>query len=229
MATYAFSDIHGVYALWAAIRDYCQPDDTIYFLGDASDRGPNGVKIIQELLNDKRVIYIKGNHEFILEWFFNKPSLEKFDFWTKNGGGPTQEALTKLSDDELHNLIACIELLPFWATYENPYTKQKIFMSHSGYYCSLDEYAADPAKCEMELLEHRDWDKEEKPAPAHIDYIVHGHTPVQYFYDSPATIAPYFYQKHKIDIDCCSVYSGKVILFNLDNFTHKIFTIQDNK
>ena len=31
MATYAFTDLHGNYSLWAAIRDSCRPDDKLYF------------------------------------------------------------------------------------------------------------------------------------------------------------------------------------------------------
>ena len=64
--TYCFTDLHGMYNLWAQIRDYCKPDDTLIFLGDACDRGNDGLKIIYELLKDPRVIYLKGNHEDIL-------------------------------------------------------------------------------------------------------------------------------------------------------------------
>jgi serine/threonine protein phosphatase 1 len=66
--TYAFSDVHGIYDLWAQIRDYCDETDTIYFLGDACDRGEDGIRIIIELLQDKRVKYIKGNHEDMLTY-----------------------------------------------------------------------------------------------------------------------------------------------------------------
>ena len=60
---YACSDLHGMYRLWEQIRDYCDETDKIIFLGDAADRGKDGRKIIQELLADKRVTYIKGYHE----------------------------------------------------------------------------------------------------------------------------------------------------------------------
>ena len=63
MAKYAFTDIHGNYNLWLAIKNYCKEDDEIFFLGDAIDRGPDGIKIMQELFKDKRVTYIIGNHE----------------------------------------------------------------------------------------------------------------------------------------------------------------------
>ena len=38
MATYACSDLHGRLDLLKQIQDFLQPDDTVYFLGDAGDR-----------------------------------------------------------------------------------------------------------------------------------------------------------------------------------------------
>lgn len=61
-----FTDIHGMYDLYRAIMDYCNeqdPEATIIFGGDACDRGTDGYKIIKELLDNPRVVYLKGNHE----------------------------------------------------------------------------------------------------------------------------------------------------------------------
>ena len=66
MATYASADWHGCYWIWEKIKEILKPDDTLYFLGDAADRGSDGWQIIKELLNDSRIIYLKGNHEDLL-------------------------------------------------------------------------------------------------------------------------------------------------------------------
>ena len=61
-----FTDIHGMHDLYRAIMDYCQeqdPEAMIIFGGDACDRGPDGYKIIKELLDNPQVVYLKGNHE----------------------------------------------------------------------------------------------------------------------------------------------------------------------
>ena len=93
MATYAFTDLHGQYELWKQIKEFCQPDDKLYFLGDAADRGIDGVRIMVELLADPRVIYLKGNHEYFIEnFFFNNSTQEALEIWAKNGGEPTQKA-----------------------------------------------------------------------------------------------------------------------------------------
>lgn len=63
---FAFTDIHGMYGLYKGIIDYCMKEDpecTIIFCGDACDRGPDGYKIMKELLDNPQVIYLKGNHE----------------------------------------------------------------------------------------------------------------------------------------------------------------------
>ena len=46
MAAYAFTDLHGQYEFWKQIKEFCQPDDKLYFLGDAADRGSDGVRIM---------------------------------------------------------------------------------------------------------------------------------------------------------------------------------------
>ena len=61
-----FTDIHGHLHLFNHIINYCNtidPNCTIIFGGDACDRGPNGYEIMKSLLNNKNVIYLKGNHE----------------------------------------------------------------------------------------------------------------------------------------------------------------------
>lgn len=61
-----FTDIHGMYDLYRAIMNYCDeqdPEAMIIFGGDACDRGNDGYKIMKELLNNPRVVYLKGNHE----------------------------------------------------------------------------------------------------------------------------------------------------------------------
>lgn len=75
-----FTDVHGCYDLYRAAMDYCnQQDDeaTIIYGGDACDRGPDGYKIMKELLDNPKVIYLKGNHEDI---FFHAAMTIKHDF-----------------------------------------------------------------------------------------------------------------------------------------------------
>jgi len=61
-----FTDVHGMYDLYKAAIDYCleqDPECMILYGGDACDRGPDGYKIMKELLTHPQVNYLKGNHE----------------------------------------------------------------------------------------------------------------------------------------------------------------------
>lgn len=78
---YCFTDLHGCYDLWRQIKNYCDETDTLYFLGDAIDRGPDGVVLMEELLKDKRVIYLKGNHEHMRHPVFQNIFMEILNFY----------------------------------------------------------------------------------------------------------------------------------------------------
>lgn len=61
-----FTDIHGCRPLFEAIMNYCKEQDeeaSIIFGGDACDRGTDGYSIMKELLDNPKVLYLKGNHE----------------------------------------------------------------------------------------------------------------------------------------------------------------------
>ena len=79
MATYTSSDWHGCYWVWKQIKNILQPDDKLYFLGDACDRSDDGWQIIKELLNDPRIIYLKGNHEDLLVKAIGNITLDSFN------------------------------------------------------------------------------------------------------------------------------------------------------
>ena len=66
MKTFVYTDLHGNYNLFKQIQNYLGKNDRAICLGDNCDRGPDGIKIIQETLKDNRIIYLQGNHEAML-------------------------------------------------------------------------------------------------------------------------------------------------------------------
>lgn len=66
MATYAMGDLHGHLEVLKKIQAFLKPGDTVYFLGDACDRGPQSYECIKAIAEDSRFVYIKGNHEDML-------------------------------------------------------------------------------------------------------------------------------------------------------------------
>jgi hypothetical protein len=227
MSIYAFTDVHGQYGLWDMIKNHCKEDDTIYFLGDACDRGPDSIKIIKELLTDPRVIYLKGNHEELLETIVPElfeGGVNNFTHWLNNGGGETWEELSRERDNVIKEIIHQIKKLPYTATYKN--TKgQHIFLSHSGAYrpFPLGRYHKWNIVPDEDLylwdrthIKETEWDYRFPKV-----YVVHGHTPVQLYFKSEL---PYSYcENHKIDLDLASFDTKKIALLDLDTFEYHIF------
>ena len=136
---YAISDIHGMYDIYEQVKEMLQPDDVVYFLGDAGDRGYDCFKCIKAIYNDPQWIYLKGNHEDMMaKSILQLPSLsgyadrDDFQIWMYNGGADTFDEWIADGRDEawgkrLHDLPLTAE-----------YTNDKGFtfhMSHAGYTC----------------------------------------------------------------------------------------------
>lgn len=223
--TYALSDIHGMGDLWNQIKAYLQPDDKLYFLGDAADRGPDGFKIMQELLADPRVIYLMGNHEMLManglselkfpNRFFHR---EDFELWTYcNGGEITYEAWEKAGKD--YSWIKRLNKLPTLATYTNTSGKE-IILCHAGF------TPGNKPEDDYDLIWNRNHfydttDEEEYPNTI----VVHGHTPVPYLKSrylrqrlpyTEVNGACFYDNNHKIDIDTGAFATGKTVLLDLD-------------
>ena len=211
------SDIHGNYKIWTKIKNFLNADDILYYLGDATDRGPDGWKILKEMLSHPNVIYIAGNHDIMLANRIQKPdNYHIATIHSANGGFLTWASAEK--DPEAKRVMRKLFTLPLHTTYINEFN-QKIFMSHSG---STDIYDNE------NLL----WDREEiyktiNDTP--YDIIIHGHTPIPSLKKRLNDITPwdekevYGYNGYKIDIDCYTIKTGKTILLDLNTFDSHVF------
>ena len=68
MAIYVMSDLHGFYDKYMQfINDTSfNKEDILYIIGDAINRGKDGIKLIQDIMKRKNVYLIKGNHESMI-------------------------------------------------------------------------------------------------------------------------------------------------------------------
>lgn len=211
MATYACSDTHGFYTCYEKIKQILNPEDKVYFLGDAGDRGPHSWQTTKAILSDPQFIYLKGNHEDMLVQAVRD---ELYDSWDRyyyfllasNGGLQTYEDC--LCDPYCKLYIKELSNLPLIETYVNA-QEQKIYLSHAGF--SPVAYAAKPTQ--DALL----WDRghiRDKASELWEDVIiVHGHTPCK---------KTKYAQGHKFNIDKGIFHSGKVMLLNLDTWEETI-------
>ena len=62
---YAVSDLHGCYDRYRKLLDKLNlgEQDTLYVLGDALDRGPEGFQILSDMASRPQVVGLLGNHE----------------------------------------------------------------------------------------------------------------------------------------------------------------------
>lgn len=217
---YACSDLHGRLDLWEKISAYCDESDKIYFLGDAIDRGPDGVKLMYKLLADKRVTYLKGNHEDMFVEFGTdliEIPHHSISLWYQNGGASTIDAFEKLSFEAKESLIRKINVLPYTAEYINK-NGLKIYMNHSGYIQSKNVILSKEQEYHYIL-----WSRKHFHRPVEEGSImVHGHTPVEYMSrfckEVPSDIYKIFkYDNNtKIDLDLSSAFTDIVALLDLD-------------
>ena len=226
MANYAVSDLHGNYKIWAEIRAWLKPQDTLYILGDCADRGLDGWKIIKEALEMPNVVYIKGNHEELLrkamlEYYSECP--EAYPHYTlliHNGGYETYAAWV----DEGANIeyASVLRDLPTQATYYNK-DDIEIIMTHAGY------TPPNEPTDESELLWNRNHFSDSWNYKANA-LIVHGHTPITHIpeaKDWKEKGAYWYCGNHKVCLDTSCWRSNYCVVLELDNFDEHIFYLED--
>ncbi len=236
MSTYVASDWHGNYWVWEKVKTILSPNDKLYFLGDAADRGHDGWKLIKELLADPKVIYLKGNHEDLLVNALNNyPKKSNLPLWFQNGGEPTYKAFCEDNNiEEKLEIIKQLKELPFCASYTNN-KGTFIFLCHAG--CDgddidfLDEYRAIWDR--SHFITADTWYGDDNTI------VIHGHTPIELMLreqkftrkrcskeiEIPDYIdGAYWYAKgHKVCIDMGTPWENKALLLNLDTFAEVIF------
>ena len=64
---YVMSDLHGCYQEYreALEKINFNEQDTLYVLGDVVDRGPEPIKLLQNMMLRPNVLPIIGNHEYM--------------------------------------------------------------------------------------------------------------------------------------------------------------------
>lgn len=220
--TYACADLHGMYDLWVQIRDFLDPTDTLYVLGDATDRGPNGWKILKELLENPQVRYIKGNHDQMMINCWREDFSDTY-LWFRNGGYTTYSQMELDGEHIINIYLTELDKKPYRNTYINK-LGQTIYLSHAGFTPGV----------RLDDLHQYIWDRDHIYDEVSFEkdvFVVHGHTPLKYLdgiYGTPndeRTIL-WYAGGHKIDIDNGCFRTNKIGLLDLDTWeTHSFETV----
>ncbi len=104
---YVCSDLHGQFELYKMMLSQIKEGEKLYILGDVIDRGSDGIKILQDILQNKdKIELFVGNHELMMmQALFSNNEIEKQN-WIResNGGRKTQEDFLKLFPEEQENI-----------------------------------------------------------------------------------------------------------------------------
>ncbi len=218
---YAISDIHGCFDKYNEMLDLIvfSPSDTLYVLGDVIDRGPDGIKILQDMNLRTNVFPILGNHEFTaavcLPWLMEKVTeqslnslteiqLAALNEWITNGGGATIKSLKHLSHEESEDILEYLREMELYAEVEAG--GRSFVLVHAG----LDNFSSEKPLNSYQLSDFI-FDRPSVGKTYFLDkFLVFGHTPVRFlrhqFGESPSD--KIFRWGNQIAIDCGCVFKG---------------------
>lgn len=88
--------------------------DTLYFIGDAADRGPSGVAIWLDTMKRDNVVFIRGNHEQLCLDAIGSGEIDEsaLKLWFMNAGRATYEAMQSLSKSEYEQVLSFLMQTP---------------------------------------------------------------------------------------------------------------------
>ena len=208
---YAMSDLHGCYDLYIKMLEKIKfsDEDTLYILGDVTDRGEDGIKILQDMMKRKNVIPILGNHDYtalrMFKMIYNKEESDGLilgrTMWKLIGGAPTNDAFMELAEADQLEIINYIN--DFLIFIEININGNTFFLSHS---VPTKEQILneDDLECEDFIAGAPEYDKkyfEDK-------YIVTGHTPTIFI--DPKYDGKIYIKNNHIAIDCGEVF-GRIL------------------
>lgn len=189
--TYVMSDLHGCYDAYMRMLKQIHFDpqkDKLFILGDVIDRGPDGIKLLNEIMNSEGIQMLLGNHEYMmLQWLWGLGG--KSNWLNRNGGYPTYETWQKCSHETRLKIKGYLENLYAAVAYDD------YIMAHG---------FLGPRITEVEDIV---WSRppESLIGPFENKTLIVGHTPVQFLTPDANSI---LHRPGLICIDCGSVCVG---------------------
>lgn len=231
--TYVCSDIHAHADILHEVLKKLQPDDRLYMIGDAVDKGPDGMEALKILRDDRRCEMLIGNHDLMMLQNLvcekHRDEIPAFlidDIFMRwqilNFGWASWEAFMQESKEEQQSLTAFLKERPVLKVAEAG--GRRFILVHAAI---PKGYAfAEPHDLYMDVIADPQypflydwksdfvWGRYVTKVPGYT--VIVGHTPAQYRGDE------YILQDGEdwYDIDCGLAYnedSSKLALLCLDN------------
>lgn len=222
---YIMSDIHGCYEPYQALLDkiHFSDQDELYVLGDAMDRGPEPMKVIQDLMMRPNAIYIVGNHDYMMLCALKKLAVEiteenyrnhltskdllSYFYWVQDGGRVTADQFRTRSREEQQDILDYLQEASVYEVLEE--RGRKYILVHAG--IRGFEEGRDLSRYDVSdfLFERADYDR--RYYQDHRMILVTGHTPTLVIRPDQR---PEIYQKNgHIAVDCGCVLGGQLAAY----------------
>lgn len=200
MSTYVMSDLHGQQALFFEMLELIQfkEEDTLYIIGDAVDRGNDGISLLTYFMNEPNIVFLLGNHEKMMLDCYERgmiPLSTAWQRWNRNKNQPTIEAFESLNQEEQKRLLDFIEAAP--AELKVEVNNQTFHLVH-GAPCDKAGFVADRIYESYETF--LVWNRLKGDETFEGAKVIVGHTPTAYYQSGKPL--KMWHGNNVIDIDC---------------------------
>lgn len=222
---YVISDIHGCYEEYRELLEKIGliDNDILYILGDSVDRGPEPIKVIQDLMHMKNVKYVIGNHDFLFLYFmdklkndlsgvqmFSQEDIADFKSYLEDGGAVTVKKFMKLPLEDRNAICTYLNKAKGYEVAEED--NKKYILVHAGI-SNFNEHKEMKDYDILDLICDR-IDYNRKYFQDENIHIITGHTPTAYInQDSAYSI---FQGNGHIAVDCGCVYGGQLAAYCIE-------------
>lgn len=222
---YVISDIHGEYESYRKLLETINfsEQDELFVLGDCIDRGPEPIKVLQDMMTRFNVYPIIGNHEYMALKVLKKLMLEITEescdsisnsnliqellLWQQDGGNVTLEQFQKLRIEERYDIL---EYLEEFSPYEEAKVNDRHYvLVHAG----LDNFSEEKNLEDYELYELIFNPPDYNKIYYKNKYLVTGHLPTL---SNGGNNGSVIIKNNHIAIDCGKVFGGKLAAVCLD-------------
>lgn len=226
---YVISDIHGCYDEYIQLLEKINfnEEDELYILGDVVDRGPEPIKVLQDMMLRPNVYPILGNHDYVALTLLKKLNVEikkenvethltqkdilSYLYWIDDGGKTTADKFKQLTADEKADVL---DYLQEFSLYEEVFLDGKRYvLVHADLHDFADEKDLDEYTLEDYIFYRADYQK--RYFEDENTFLVTGHTPTLVIREDGL---PLVYKKNgHIAIDCGCIYGKSLAAYCLDN------------
>ena len=224
--TYVMSDLHGCYAEYLRALETIdlQEDDTLYILGDILDRGPEPVRLLQDIMARSNVILLVGNHEYMAMRVLSRLCVEITEAnagqglsaeditaianWSMNGGDITLRQFREADRSDLWDMLDYLNDCPI--AEEVKVRGRRYVLVHAG----LDNFSARRPLEDYDLFEVAFHSPDFSRTYYRTKYLVTGHTPTAAV--DPAMSGQIIEKRRHIALDCGCVFGLGLGVYCLD-------------